>query len=85
MENIRKHFTLAALLLCMASASAQVFTLDEDEFNNSLHHPAPTGPLVPFQGGDDDQSLYTPLGGGMALLAALGGAYLLGKRKKDKE
>ena len=85
MENIRKHFTLAALLLCMASASAQVFTLDEDEFNNSLRHPAPTGPLVPFQGGDDDQSLFTPVGSGLALLAALGGAYLVGKRRKENE
>ena len=38
---------------------------------------------VPYQGGDLDEYLYTPLDGGWLLLTALGGAYLFKKRKKE--
>ena len=83
MKKARKHIALAALLLCMASASAQVFIVTDEEFENLHRTIKSNGLIVPYQGGDLDQTLYTPVGSGIALLAALGGAYLIGKRKKD--
>lgn len=61
---------------------AQVFIMEEDEnqyrnvfgngeWNNTIAHASP-----------DDQTNYVPLGDGLLLLAALGGAYLLKKRNK---
>ena len=73
---------LAATLLLSVAASAQVFILSEEDFQNSERAKQnPVGPLVPYQGGDMDQSL-TPIGSGWLLLAGLGGAYLLRKKKK---
>lgn len=85
MKNAKKQLTLVAALLLAAAANAQVFILSDEEFSNNKRANAPgAGPLVPYQGGDLDQTLYTPLGGGMAILAALGGAYLLGKKRQKK-
>ena len=84
MKASKKHTFLAALLMMAAVAHAQVFILSDEEFSNNKRANAPgAGPLVPYQGGDLDQTL-TPLGGGMAILAALGGAYLLGKKRQKK-
>ena len=41
--------------------------------------------MVPMQGVSVDQWKITPLGNGFLLLAGMGGAYLLSKRKKSKE
>ena len=40
--------------------------------------------FVPVQGLDMDQS-FTPVGNGLWVLGCLGGAYLLGKRRKKDE
>ena len=48
-------------------------TTDNGEFNNVLFHES-----------QNDQTNFTPLGDGIMLLAALGGAYLVGKRKNKK-
>lgn len=85
MKNARKYIILAAALLLTATIHAQVFLMTDEDFYHServLHNP--TTPLTPYQGGDFDQTLYTPLGSGIALLAALGGAYLLGKKRQKK-
>ena len=85
MKASKKYTFLAALLMMAAVAHAQVFILSDEEFSNNKRATAPgAGPLVPYQGGDLDQTLHTPLGGGMAILAALGGAYLLGKKRQKK-
>lgn len=72
----------AVLTLATAPAMAQVF-LDEGTAN--ANRPTGTsgpGAFIPEQGVDYDQ--YTPVGGGMLLLAGLAGAYLIGKRRKEE-
>ena len=62
---------------------AQVFIMDEDmDGNRRIGSKEFTVP-VPYQGTDMDE--YLPLSDGALLLAALGGAYLLRKRKKSKD
>ena len=83
MKKILLIFTL--FLTLAAPLRAQVFIMEEDEnefrnvfgngeWNNVIHH-----------GSLDDQTNYLPLGEGILLLSALGGAYLLGKRKKIEQ
>ena len=85
MKFSKKIFALASALMLAVAAHAQVFILSDEEFEDSKRGPSVNGtPLVPQQGGDIDQSL-TPLGSGVLLLSVLGGAFLLGKRKKDDD
>ena len=44
------------------------------------------GPLLPLQHGDplNADADQVPVGSGIALLAALGGAYLVGKKRKEE-
>ena len=73
---------IAALMLATAPAMAQVFIMDEDEYNNGrVSDPAAFGVMVPEQDVTYDQ--YLPLGEGIVVLAGLAGAYLLGKRRKE--
>ena len=71
------------LLMAMASTSqAQVFMMDGDE-----NYREPEDPQVFInlpQGYGLGVDWYTPVGDGIAVLAALGGAYLLGKRRKKE-
>ena len=81
---MKKTLLLLTLLFTLAAPMrAQVFVMEEDEnarvnnvfgngeWNNVIVHSSP-----------DDQTNYVPLGDGLLLLAALGGAYLLKKRNK---
>ena len=80
---MKKILLILTLLLTLASPMrAQVFVMEEEEnefrnvfgngeWNNVIVHSSP-----------DDQTNYVPLGDGLLLLAALGGAYLLKKRNK---
>ena len=75
---------IAALMLATAPAMAQVFIMDEDEFNNGRagsSDPSSLNVDLPgiYNSGED---WYTPVGEGIVVLAGLAGAYLLGKRKK---
>ena len=72
---------IAALMLATAPAMAQVFIMDEDEYNNSRADANGFGAMVPEQNVTYDQ--YVPVGEGIVVLAGLAGAYLLGKRKKE--
>ena len=87
MKNTKKYIILAATLLLMSAAHAQVFIMTEEEYLNSERAiNNPSTPLIPYQGGDYDQTLsYTPLGSGWLVLAGLGTAYLMRKRRKDNE
>ena len=40
--------------------------------------------IIPFHEVEWDQANYAPTGGGILLLTALGGAYLIGKRRKEE-
>ena len=86
MKNARKYIIIAVALLLSVAAHAQIYLSTDEDHENSdrvLHNS--TTPFVPYQGGDFDQTPYTPLGGGWLLLTGLGAAYLMHKRKKDDE
>ena len=84
----KKRIIALSILLLMAvtpiveKADAQVFIVTEEEFLNSDRNRITDGqlPFVPNLNVTIDQ--YAPLGGGAWLLGCLGGAYLLGKRRK---
>ena len=73
---------VAALMIAAAPAMAQVFIMDEDDYQgNRAAGPGP-GAMIPMQDNPNDQ--YIPVGEGVFVLAGLAGAYLLGKRKKEQ-
>ena len=73
--------TMAALLLMVTLANAQVFMLDKDG-KRQKEDIDNVGGFIPLNGVEYDQGEYVPTGSGALLLAALGGAYLVGKRRK---
>lgn len=77
---LRRLMAMAVVLVLSATANAQMFEIEDSygDFNPRVTTETPTLP----PGGDSDFSGYTPLGGGMLLLAALGGAYALKKGRK---
>ena len=71
----------AALMMATAPAMAQVFIMEEDDYQGNRTAANP-GVMVPMEDVDFDQ--YVPVGEGVMLLAGMAGAYLLGKRKKEQ-
>ena len=80
----KKMLTLmTVLLMAVGSAFAQVIITDEDvNANRGMSNPENFGVMVPGQGLAMDQYKYAPLGSGVLLLAGMGAAYLI-KKKKD--
>ena len=82
MHKTRKAVAILLFLAMSLTMKAQVFMLDGDE-----NYRTPEDPQV-FAGLPENYGLgvdwYTPVGDGIMLLAALGGAYLLRKKKKNK-
>lgn len=79
MKVLRNIMLLLLLSLTMVS-KAQIF-IDDDEFEGTLRNGNSSSILlVPIQGQQTDQ--YVPLGEEILLLACLGGAYLMKKKKK---
>lgn len=81
--------TMAILVLSLGismTANAQIF-LDDDDPNlrGAGDGDMEIGNIIPQHGVEWDQANYAPLGGGIVLLSVLGGAYLLGKRRKEQE
>ena len=74
----------AALMMFAATAKAQVFIIDDDEFTKN-RATSDGGMLVDlpqiYNSGED---WFVPAGEGIFVLAGLAGAYLLGKRKKEQ-
>lgn len=73
-------YTLALALMLSMPATAQIFMLEgsdserlESEDGLNIDNPD-------YHGSGEDW--YTPLGGGTLLLAGMGAAYLLGKKRK---
>ena len=85
-KTIINIMTIAALLFGTAAthnANAQIFLTDED-MQSSMRTVTPENelPIIPELGLTIDQ--YAPATGGVLVLSLLGGAYLLGKRKKKE-
>lgn len=77
---------IAILILAMVlavSARAQIFLEDGSTSNRTSPSSEDIG-VIPYHGVENDQAGYVPTGSGIALLAALGGAYLLNRKKKTK-
>ena len=72
------------LMLAAAPAMAQIFIMDDDEFNNRGYG---DDKLIVDNPWDYNlgQDIFTPVGEGIFVLAGLAGAYLIGKRKKDQD
>ena len=83
MKKILLIFTL--FLALAAPMRAQVFIMEEDE-NDRVTNVFGNGDWnnIIVHGSADDQSNWVPLGEGVMLLAALGGAYLLRKKKTNE-
>ncbi len=84
-RNTKKVFMLmAAMLLLSMPLRSQVFLTQEDLDSERDAEWEDIGLIIPIHEVDFDQAEpYVPVGSGIAMLAALGGAYLLGKRKKE--
>lgn len=82
MQKRRRVIVLFLFMTMSLTMKAQVFMMDGDE-----NYREPENPQV-FAGLPENYGLgvdwYTPVGDGILLFAALGGAYLLNKRKKSK-
>ena len=77
---------IALLIGCFKPLSAQIIYTEEDAgLNPRAQGQGNFNVMVPMQGVTLDQWKITPLGNGFLLLAGMGGAYLLSKRKKSKE
>ena len=75
---------MTVMLMAVGSAFAQVIITDEDVNNNRLNRDGDEiGVMVPRQNVDMDQWKVAPLGSGILLLAGLGAAYLVRKRKEE--
>jgi hypothetical protein len=88
-HKMKKSFVIiiiAMLMGCFKPLSAQIIYTEEDAgLNPRAQAQGDFNVMVPMQGVSLDQWKITPLGNGFLLLAGMGGAYLLSKRKKSKE
>jgi hypothetical protein len=82
MKKILLIFTL--LLTLAAPMRAQVFIMEEDE-NDRLGNVFGNGQWnnIIVHGSPDDQTNWVPFGEGILMLTALGGAYLMRKKKSS--
>ena len=86
MKKIAKIVLIAIVLTIgtITAGNAQVFIM-ENEVNQREDSEEVLGwPVNPQNGNGSSVDDYVPLGGGILWLAALGGAYLVNKRKKSK-
>jgi hypothetical protein len=83
---MKKSFILLVTMLFMAlPMHSQVFLTQEDLDSERDGQLADIGLIIPIHEQDFDQAEpWAPVGSGIAMLAALGGAYLLGKRRKEE-
>ena len=81
---MRKSIILLVTMLMMAlPMHAQVFLTQDDLDSERDGQWQDIGLIIPIHEQDFDQAEpFTPVGSGIVLLTALGGAYLLGKRKE---
>ena len=84
MGKTRRAFAMLLFMVVSLSVNAQVFILDYDE-----NYREPEDPYVLFIKLPESYGLgvdwYTPVGDNLLLFTALGGAYLLIKRKRNNQ
>ena len=82
-NNKRILITTLLLMLAVVRVDAQIFILTDEEFKYAKRglecHELPNIPTL-----DITYDQYAPVGEGIALLTLLGGAYLLGKRRRKE-
>jgi len=77
---------LVTLGLSFTPLFGQMILTEEDAgLNPRATAPSTSHVMVPLQDVDFDQWEYLPIGDGLFILAGLGGAYLLAKRKRKNE
>ena len=81
-RDTKKRIATALVLLLSLTVRAQVFMMDGDD---NYREPEDPGVFIvnPAGYGEGTDS-YIPLGNGLWVLGALGGAYLMGKAKNKK-
>ena len=86
-RNTKKVFMLmAAILLLSMPLRSQVFLTQEDLDSERDGQLEDLGLIIPIHEQDFDQAEpWAPVGSGIAVLAALGGAYLLGKKRREED
>ena len=84
---MRKSIILLVTMLLMAvPMRSQVFLTQEDLDSERQGQWEDIGLIIPIHEQDFDQAEpWAPVGSGIAVLAALGGAYLLGKKRREEE
>lgn len=87
MNKLKRTIGLIAVLFALIMpASAQMFFIEEDlenKRNGTEDEIVFDLNVIDHDIDIDVQSSYVPVGSGVLLLAALGGAYLIGKKKKS--
>ena len=86
-NSMKKRFItlIFTILMTVSSAMAQVFIMEDD---GALNARDPEGDIVfnvIVNSQDVANDQFLPLGEGILLLSGLAGAYLLGKKNKNKE
>lgn len=72
-----------AIMMTVAPVFGQIIITEDDaNHNRAEQNNSNIGVMVLQEGVNYDQWKYAPLDGGVLLLAGLGAAYLMGKRKK---
>ena len=95
-ETMKKRSTIIlvimALLLGVArfnqgKAQVGIFIMDDEEYANIRggSNEPPDGFIIPDFPNHDETWDVSPIGNGLWLLGCLGGAYLLGKRRKHED
>ena len=84
---IKTHLLLVVMLLMALPMRSQVFMTQEDLNKDRSQKWEDAGLVVPIHERDfgEEEEDYVPMGSGLAMLAILGGAYLLGKKRNEKE
>ena len=84
---MRKSIILLVTMLLMAvPMRSQVFLTQEDLDSERQGQWEDIGLIIPIHEQDFDQAEpWVPVGSGIAVLAALGGAYLLGKKRREED
>ena len=80
-------FLTVSMLMLLMPLHSQVFMTQEDLNKDRSQKWEDAGLVVPIHERDfgEEEEDYVPMGSGLAMLAVLGGAYLLGKKRNEKE
>ena len=95
-ETMKKRSTIILVIMALllgvaridqAKAQVGIFIMDDEEYANIRggSNGPPDGFIIPDFPNHDETWDVSPIGNGLWLLGCLGGAYLLGKRRKHED